>query len=75
MDNLICSIFHGVCALIFSILSLINLADIILHYDGYQVYQLTNKVGLGIGFSLAWGWAVNQALESWHIHKSRKWGC
>jgi len=71
MNNLICSIFHGVCALIFSMLSLSNLAGIVLHYDDYQGYQLTNRVGLGIGYSIAWIWAVNQALESWHIHKSR----
>lgn len=71
MNNLIWSIFHGVCAMIFSLLSLINLAGIVLHYDEYQVYQLTNKVGLGIGFSIAWIWAVTQALESWHIYKSK----
>lgn len=71
MNNLIFFIFHCVCALIFSMLSFINLADIVLHYDEYNVYQLANKVCLGTGFSIAWVWAVNQALESWHIQKSR----
>ncbi|WP_162380519.1 hypothetical protein [Citrobacter sp. NCU1] len=71
MNNMIWFLFHGICALIFSMLSLSNLADIVLHYNEYQAYQITNKVGLGIGFSIAWVWAVNQALESWHIYKSR----